>query len=119
MQEILLLRGLPGSGKTTAAKKMHGYVHLEADMYFMREGIYVYEREKVRAAHDWCFEQTKLALSAGCSVVVANTFVKRWEMDRYLALGYPCRIQVMTGKFQNMHGVPAEEIEKMERRWEP
>jgi len=50
--ELLIVRGLPGSGKTVMAKKMTGYVHLEADMYFEVNGKYEYDRAKVGKAHE-------------------------------------------------------------------
>lgn len=44
-RELLLIRGLPGSGKTTMAKQYAqiGYVHCEADQYFERDGEYRFD----------------------------------------------------------------------------
>ena len=62
------------------------------------------------------------ALEAGCSVVVANTFTRRWEMEPYLRAakrrGVSVRIVEATGSWPNVHGVPAEAIERMRARWE-
>lgn len=43
--KLTLIRGLPGSGKTTLAKQL-GVLHVEADMYFMRDGRYQFEDGK-------------------------------------------------------------------------
>ena len=32
--ELVIIRGIPGSGKTTIAKAMTGYQHFEADHFF-------------------------------------------------------------------------------------
>jgi len=102
--EIVLIRGLPGSGKSTLAISMSEYVHLEADMYLLIDGDYVYDASKVKAAHDWCVAQAKLNLEKGLNVVVSNTFVKLWEMDRYIKLGFPYRIIVMKNRWKMSMG---------------
>jgi predicted kinase len=116
--EILLIRGLPGSGKSTKAKTMVGYRHLEADQFLEVNGEYVYDASKVKHAHDWCVSTAKEYLDQGHNVVVSNTFIKIWEMKRYIALGYPFRIIEMKDTFQNIHGVPQEKIDLMASGWQ-
>jgi len=43
-KELFLLRGIPGSGKSTIAESINpnGY-NVEADMYFTVDGEYVFE----------------------------------------------------------------------------
>lgn len=116
--EVVLIRGLPGSGKTTIAKKMDGYFHLEADKFLEVDGIYIYDASKVRAAHDWCVASTKMALEQGKNVVVSNTFVKLWEMQRYIDLGFPFQILEMQKIWTNIHGVPEDKIKLMAKGFE-
>jgi len=40
MPVLILLRGAPGSGKSTAASKLWGFAHYETDQYFMHDGYY-------------------------------------------------------------------------------
>ena len=116
--EIVIIRGLPGSGKSTLAKSMVDYLHFEADMYLEINGEYVYDASKIKQAHDWCVDLAKNALEKGANVVISNTFVKLWEIQRYIELGFPYKILELQGKWPNIHGVPIEMIDIMASRWE-
>lgn len=125
-QTLYIFRGLPGSGKSTYARKLAAELgisdHYEADMFFEKDGTYTFDRKKIQEAHAWCQQKTQTALEAGRSVVVANTFTQKWEMEFYFnlanRLGIPVEIQTCEGNYQNVHGVPQEIIEKMRKRFE-
>ena len=120
--ELVLIRGLPGSGKSTLARSMTGHLHLEADMYFARDGEYRFERSELAAAHAWCQATARAALESGRRVVVSNTFTRRCELQPYFdmaaQLGIVPRIIEARGQWPNVHGVPEEDIERMRLRWE-
>lgn len=121
--KLLLIRGLPGSGKSTMAAGLDGFKHYEADMYFVSpDGAYEYDKTKVQDAHLWCQIQVAAALADGQDVVVSNTFSRRWEMKPYEELaqrfGAVLLTVTLTGQYTNVHGVPDEVIERMRARWE-
>ena len=118
--ELVLIRGLPGSGKTTMAKELAlvGYKHFETDMFFEVNGEYRYEASRIRDAHSWCQQMTRQALAKGQNVVVSNTFTQLREMEPYRLMTGNVRVIEARGTWQNRHGVPVEMLERMALRWE-
>ena len=125
-QSLLLIRGLPGSTKSTTAKaiceKFNNLHHFEADMYFQQGNNYNFDKTKLSAAHEWCYNQTINALQKDCSVCVANTFVKKWEMEKYINAAKSFKTELIIieclAEYSSIHGVPEETIERMRRQWE-
>ena len=126
MTELVYVRGLPGSGKSTFSKKIAdnlGHSHVEADQFFTDEsGKYNFDRAKLPDAHWRCMIDTIRNLAAGKSVVVANTGTTREEILQYREIANKCGadfvVVKMTGDFGSVHGVPAVTIDRMKRRWE-
>ena len=125
---LYLIRGIPGSGKTTLAQSMLsvGLVdrHFEADQFMVNEfGEYCFNPSKLKDCHKACLDRTAAHLRAGQSVVVANTFVRKREMDEYLSLakkdiGVLVTILVCQGEYKSLHNVPRATIERMRERFE-
>lgn len=123
MSKLILVRGLPGSGKSTYAKKNYpDAAHYEADMFFLTDwSEYIYDRNLISAAHDWCFGNTAQALKNGHNVVVSNTFCAEWEMEKYLWLAplvnAELEIVEMHTQYGSIHNVPDEAVARMKQRW--
>ena len=62
MNTLVLLRGLPGSGKSTAAKLFNKAPHFEADMYFMKNGNYKFDFNGLKDAHNSCKRKVHKAM---------------------------------------------------------
>lgn len=127
MATLTLVRGLPGAGKSTYAKKLTALApvrHFEADMFFERHpNGYKFNFQLLEAAHQWCYSSAVRALWYGDDVVVSNTFTQMWEMIQYFEIPLivnNVHIQVveMRTQFQNIHGLPEANMEKMRARWE-
>ena len=127
-KRLILVRGLPGSGKTTKAKQIiasnnnKNIILFEADMFHIIDGKYQYDVSKASDAHDWCRTQAACHLNKGLDVVVANTFTTMAELRPYIEVarryGADTLLVETRGNFKSEHGVPAEVIEKMRARWE-
>lgn len=143
MTKLILIRGLPGSGKSTMAKAMlqnlKADFHYEADMWLCRHSIcdengrhtgfsrkrqpYHYTPDRAKDAHAACIHMTRFELSLGNrAVVVSNTFTQRWEMQPYLdaakETGATVEIITATGNYGSIHNVPESVIQAMRERWE-
>lgn len=129
--DLILLRGVPGSGKTTAAEVILRCVRgdnpdvLSADNFFMSEkGIYNFDATKLKEAHNDCLlkcaERMKNEFSR---IVVANTFTEEWEMEKYFEIAerYKYRVHTLIVENRhggtNIHGVPVEKVNQMRDRF--
>ena len=124
MKKLILFRGLPGSGKSTLSESICDDVY-SADMYFERNGEYHFDATQLKTAHEWCRSHVESALHAEVPVVgVANTFTQEWEMDPYFKLAKKYSYQISTiivenrHQSRNIHGVPDDIMENMEKRFE-
>lgn len=120
---LVLIRGLPGSGKSTYARMVYpDYVHIEADMYFLENGEYKFDASKLSLAHRWCRDTTQILLESGQNIVVSNTFTQYWELEPYIKFaesrGIEFDIFRCTGDYGTIHNVPQDVIEKMKARFE-
>ena len=83
-KELYILRGLPGSGKSTIAESLGGY-NLEADTYFTDDdGEYNFDPSKLPEAHKWCQSMVEELMTENVErIVVSNTSTQEWEMTPY------------------------------------
>ena len=133
MAHLVIVTGLPGSGKSTFAKRAYPtYEHLETDQLFYRNGVYQFKPEMLPNYHSLIQIETKKLLEEGKNVVVANTFSRKWEMNAYTNMPFShltvyyieppfyddWETTYMELASRNVHGVPLEVIKRMHERWE-
>ena len=130
MKKILyLLRGVPGSGKSTIAQNIGG-THFETDKYFMVDGEYKFDPTKLKQYHQMCQDEVNLAMIQNHTahfndvIVVSNTFTQEWEMKPYFDLAKTYGYQVFSLIVENrhgglnQHGVPEDKVQIMKDRFE-
>lgn len=124
MAHLYIIRGLPGSGKSTLGEKLVGKENsFAADDYFMTEdGQYIFNRDDLNVAHGDCLYRVTRNLQMGRDTAVCNTFVRLWELTNYLNtakhLGCTYSVIHVQSQFKNIHGVPQEVVERMKKNWE-
>ncbi|XP_015279685.1 PREDICTED: NEDD4-binding protein 2-like 2 [Gekko japonicus] len=135
-KQLLILRGLPGSGKTTLSRILLGHSHdgivFSTDDYFCQQDGWSYDVGQLGAAHDWNQKRAKQAMDQGRSpIIIDNTNTQAWEMKPYVeaALEKCYRVEFHEPdtwwKFnpeelekKNKHGVSREKIIQMLERYE-
>jgi NEDD4-binding protein 2 len=81
-KKLILMRGLPGSGKSTKAKQLvgNGQIFSTDDYWCMNEkGEYRFNIHKIGEAHKWNQRRSLAAMKAGVPIVVidnTNTTIK-------------------------------------------
>jgi predicted kinase len=130
--DLILLRGLPGSGKTTLAKVILQLPSntepevLSADDFFEnKDGEYIFDASKLKEAHNYCqFRCSERMRQQKSKIVVANTFTQEWEMDEYFKMAerynYRVHIVIVENRHgnQNIHGVPEDKLQQMKDRFQ-
>ncbi len=130
MNKVYILRGIPGSGKSTYAKTIPNAVVCSADDFFVRNGEYIFDASLLFDAHGLCRRKFMEALVNRTPVVVLdNTNVHQWEVTPYILMAeaFP-EYSVEVVEFhtepevcisRNVHNCPADVIKRMHDNFEP
>ena len=132
--EVLILRGLPGCGKTYFARQARAgrsVLVVSADDFFVHGSEYRFNPGLLGDAHADCFRrfvETALATEYAADVlIVDNTNVRLWEISPYVAVANAfeipyqiihirCSVEVAAAR--NVHSVPASHLKRMVARFE-
>ncbi len=130
---LFLVRGLPGSGKSSLATHIwNEYAVCEADKFFYdKEGNYNFDPTKLKQAHEWCRNVVETRMKDHQvneqyypEIAVSNTFTQEWEMESYFQLAEKYNYKVVSlivenrHGSKNLHGVPDDKVEIMRNRFE-
>ena len=121
---LFIVRGLPGSGKSTFSNYLCLDTYWEADLYYIKNGKYEFDPSKIGEAHKLCQQVIEKAMQENhLKVGVGNTSTTEQELKPYLDMAKKYNYKVFSIIIENRHGnesihnVPLETIEKMRNRF--
>tara|TARA_B100000900_G_C20574492_1_gene714754 strand:+ start:658 stop:1101 length:444 start_codon:yes stop_codon:yes gene_type:complete len=135
-KNLILIRGLSGSGKTTLADMVctneDSCISISVDDYFYdEEDKYEFNADQLKEAHEWCKQETETCMTQTFeTIVIHNTFTRKWEIDPYLQLASSHGYEVMVVSLfdsglndhqlmaRSPHKIPLGSIRTQRRRWE-
>lgn len=138
VQNLILMRGVPGSGKSTFVKMLEDCLAeknptddmlvVSADNIHIVDGVYKFDGSKLGEGHAQCFRGALRAIEDMIPIIVVdNTNTTNVEMAPYVAMAQAFRyhvhvvhldVDVKVAASRNIHGVPAKTVEGMGQRFE-
>lgn len=100
MKRIILMRGIPGSGKSFLAEQINQNGTFSTDSFWYDEaGVYRFDPSKLQEAHEWNRAQVERMLDRfdHGTYIVDNTNINRRDMKPYfdLAVKYGAEISIL------------------------
>lgn len=131
IKKVVILRGCPGSGKTTLRKEIYptAFVCSVVDYHTDHEGKYKFFRKGIPEAHTYSQNTFMAALKNQLPLIaVDNTNTKLWEFEWYIEMavkyGYEVEVirmqvfDVNIAASRNIHGVPLPVVLRMHENME-
>jgi hypothetical protein len=95
--------------------------HFEADMFFLKNGVYEFDGMLIGEAHEWCQQCTRECLEDDVDVIVSNTLTTIKELRPYVWMakdtGSKLNVINCLGNFGNIHSVPDQVLINMRQRF--
>ena len=122
--KVWIMRGLPGSGKSSWADTLTGVAVCSADHHHMVNGKYVFVQANASEAHRKCFRDflDRMTNRENQDVVVDNTNTTAVELAGYVRVCEAFQVEYeivfmqcdfQTACIRNVHNVPAGVIWQM------
>ncbi len=128
--KVYILRGLPGSGKSTFARTFDNSHVVSADSYHTIDGVYKFDHKRVAFAHNECLKEyveivhrkNPMPFETYDYLIVDNTNTSLIELAPYVRIAEAFGVEYEIKYFwchpdvsmrRNLHQVPPNTILKM------
>ena len=134
MPTLYIVRGLPGSGKSTFARELQaktGALFVEPDMFLTSDGKYNYTIMEWPKAEERAHRCLRVAVYGCADLIYADVLTRSASIEYLYSLAYPhpqpgfYKMKVFTlkitpeeSKKRNVHNVRHMDIDRMAREWE-
>lgn len=141
MKKLIIMRGLPGSGKSFLAnsfyneainKGLSSVIHSTDEYFYESEGVYKFDSSKLHYYHSQNLSATIFDLKAGIQIIIVdNTNITTNEIFPYAKAGLENGYEIWLAEpmtewkrnvdilvKRNSHNVPKESIQRMKDRWQ-
>ncbi len=134
MPTATILRGVPGSGKTTFARILsaEGFGDIiSADDFFIKGERYCFDPRLLPQAHAQCLSRFLQYVKNGKNVIVDNVHSQKWEYKNYQLIAEMMGVEIKVFEIpcydldtlrmfhaRNIHNVPCYTMEAIWNRWE-
>lgn len=128
MKDVIILRGIPGAGKSTFAQlltELEGTVICSQDDFFIKDGKYQFDKGRIPLAVEFCKEKFDKAIESNAPrIILDNTNVEGRFMSYYVNKAKSSGYRVFRLIVENIngtssvHNVPLSTINSMKTRFE-
>lgn len=134
MSQLIIIRGLPGSGKTKKARELQSHYNcmlIEPDALLVEDGEYRYTHERHAYAMRRCLEMVQVCSLMDADVIFADVlpsmddvgdvvraYCVGWVKPDLMVNDMPL-LTVDESMARNCHKVRREDIERMAATWQP
>lgn len=130
-KKMYIMRGLPGSGKSTSAQKLNGVVLSTDDFWVDDKGTYVFNQNMLNKAHKWNQDRCLAECNRGTPIIVidnTNCTPSEYSIYEKYAKQFDYNIIIREPRTEwkydpdecyrkCTHGVPLHAIKLMKSKW--
>lgn len=111
IKQLIVLRGLPGSGKSTFANFYKNNLHPElssiicsADSFLYENNEYIWTKERVIKAHEKCFQLAEESMINNINIIILdNTNIKSSDYKYYRKIARKYNYEYVSLIIENIH----------------